>query len=178
MGQLIDDLLRYSRLERREMRHEPVQLRPLVERACEELEEEIRTRGLSVRMELGVETVAAEREGLREAVVNLVANAVKFSRDGDGAVVIASRREGDAVILSVTDTGIGFDMKYHDRIFAIFERLHRQEEYPGTGVGLAIVRKVAERHGGRAWAVSEPGKGSTFHLALPVGAKGHTKGDT
>jgi signal transduction histidine kinase len=107
-------------------------------------------------------------------VANLVGNAAKFSRDGDGAVTIASRREGDEVLLSVTDTGIGFDMKYHDRIFGIFERLHRQEDYPGTGVGLAIVRKVAERHGGRAWAVSEAGKGSTFYVALPVAGKGGT----
>ncbi len=174
MGQLIDDLLRYSRLERREMKHEPVALRRLVERVCEEVEEEIRARGLSLRMELDVETVAAEPEGLREAVANLVGNAVKFSRNSDGTITIASRRESHAVILSVTDTGIGFDMKYHDRIFGIFERLHRQEEYPGTGVGLAIVRKVAERHGGRVWAMSEPGKGSTFYLALPAGAKGET----
>ncbi len=172
MGQLIDDLLRYSRLERREMRREPVRLRQLVERVCEEVEEEIRARGLSLRVELGVEAVEAEAEGLREALANLVGNAMKFSRDGTGTITIGSQREGDSVVLSVADTGIGFDMKYHDRIFGIFERLHRQEEYLGTGVGLAIVRKVAERHGGRAWAVSEPGQGSTFYLALPVRAKG------
>jgi signal transduction histidine kinase len=93
---------------------------------------------------------------------------VKFSPEKGGLISIESRRDGDTVILSVADTGIGFDMKYHDRIFRIFERLHRQEDYPGTGVGLAIVGKVAERHGGRAWAVSEPGKGSTFYLALPA----------
>jgi len=75
-------------------------------------------------------------------------------------------------VLSVADTGIGFDMTYHDRIFQIFERLHRQEDVPGTGVALAIVRKVAERHGGRAWAVSKPGQGSTFSLALPANAGG------
>ena len=78
-----------------------------------------------------------------------------------------SSRDGDFIVITVADRGIGFDMKYHDRIFGMFERLHRQEEYPGTGVGLAIVRRVAERHGGRAWAESEPGKGSLFHLALP-----------
>ncbi len=172
MGQLIDDLLRYSRLERRELRREPVRLRPLVERVCEEVDEEIRARGLSLRVALGVEAVEAEAEGLREALANLVGNAVKFSRDGAGTITVGSRQEGDRVVLWVADTGIGFDMKYHDRIFGIFERLHRQEEYPGTGVGLAIVRKVAERHGGRAWAESDPGKGSTFYLALPASAKG------
>lgn len=169
MGELIDDLLRYSRLERRALRRERAPLRPLLESVCEELEEQIRARGLAIRLHLAVEQVEAEREGLREALANLVENAVKFSRDG-GAITIASRQQDDAVILSVVDTGIGFDMKHHDRIFRIFERLHSQEAYPGTGVGLALVQKVAERHGGRAWAVSEPGKGSTFYLALPANA--------
>jgi light-regulated signal transduction histidine kinase (bacteriophytochrome) len=72
------------------------------------------------------------------------------------------------VVVSVADQGVGFDMKYQERIFGIFERLHRQEEYPGTGVGLAIVRKVAERHGGRAWAESEVGRGSVFYFAVPA----------
>jgi signal transduction histidine kinase len=168
MGELIDDLLRYSRLERRDMKRERVALEPLVARVVEELEPDIRARGIAVRTELAVEAVEAEREGLREVVANLVGNAVKFSRESGGTITIASRQEADTVIVSVADTGIGFDMQYHDRIFGIFERLHRQEEYPGTGVGLAIVGKVAERHGGRAWAVSEPGKGSTFYLALPA----------
>jgi signal transduction histidine kinase len=170
MGGLIDDLLRYARLERRAMRREQVLLRPLVQRVCEELEGGIRVRGLTVLQELAVEAVEAEQEGLREALANLLGNAVKFSREAGGTITIESRRDGDSVILSVADIGIGFDMKNHDRIFRIFERLHRSEEYPGTGVGLAIVRKVAERHGGRAWAVSEPGKGSTFFLALPTNA--------
>jgi signal transduction histidine kinase len=170
MGQLIDDLLRYSRLERREMRQEHTQLRPLVESLCDEVAEDIRARGLTVRLDLAVEAVEAEREGLREALANLIGNAVKFSRADGGTITIGSQQNGGDVVLRVADTGIGFDMRYHDRIFGIFERLHRQEDFPGTGVGLAIVRKVAERHGGRAWAVSEPGKGSTFYLALPGSA--------
>jgi signal transduction histidine kinase len=166
MGALIDDLLRYSRLERGQMKASQVALRPLVEQVCKELGDQIDARGLSVVVGLTIENVDAERQGLHEALANLVENAVKFSGDGGGTITIRSQQEGDAVILSVTDTGIGFDMKYHDRIFGIFERLHRQEDYPGTGVGLAIVQKVAERHRGRAWAESEPGKGSTFYLAI------------
>jgi signal transduction histidine kinase len=140
----------------------------------EELEAEIRGRGITVRTELGVKAVEAEREGLREIVANLVGNAVKFSPPTGGVITIASRGEADAVVFSVADNGIGFDMKYHDRIFGIFERLHRQEDYPGTGVGLAIVRKVAERHGGKTWAESAPGHGSTFYLALPSSDGGGT----
>jgi signal transduction histidine kinase len=168
MGELIEDLLRYSRLERREMRWHPVPLRPLLDELCAELEAEIRARGLAIRWDLDVDTVHGEREGLREALAKLVGNAVKFSRRDGGVITLAARRTDDTVVLSVRDEGIGFDMRYHDRIFRIFERLQRDDEYPGTGVGLAIVRKVAERHGGRAWAESGPGRGSTFHLALPA----------
>lgn len=83
-------------------------------------------------------------------------------------VTLRSYVEGNEVVISVADRGVGFDMQFHERIFGIFQRLHRQEEYPGTRVGLAIVGKVVERHGGRAWATSEPGKGSIFFLALPT----------
>lgn len=167
LGVLIDDLLRYSRLERRAMGLERVRLRPVVEQLCETQEAAIRARALTVCLDLAVEEVEGEPEGLREALANLLENAVKFNREG-GTVTISSRREGETVVLAVADTGIGIDARYHDRIFQIFERLHRQEEYPGTGVGLAIVHKVAERHGGRAWVESEPGKGSAFYLALPA----------
>jgi signal transduction histidine kinase len=173
-GELIDDLLRYSRLERREVGRKPVPLRPLLDRLRAELDEDLQARGLTLALELSVETVEAEPEGLREALANLLGNAVKFSPKGGGTIAVGARRNGDMVVLSVADPGIGFDMKYHDRIFRIFERLHRQEDYTGTGVGLAIVRKVAERHGGSAWAVSEPGKGSTFYLALPAPARAGT----
>src|SRR5439155_1622705 len=152
-----------------------------VKRQAEELEQRVqeRTRELeaanreleaftyTVSQDLAVPEVPAEREGLREALANLLSNAVKFTPDHGGAISVRSSRDGDSIVITVADRGIGFDMKYHDRIFGMFERLHRQEEYPGTGVGLAIVRRVAERHGGRAWAESEPGKGSLFHLALP-----------
>jgi signal transduction histidine kinase len=167
MGALIDDLLRYARLDRRDLRREVVALRPLVEEICGDLEREIQTAGLTTEVDLAVDHVDAEREGRREALANLIGNAVKFTRGPVGRITIRTRREGPAVVLSVADTGIGFSMEYQDKIFQIFERLHPQAEYPGTGVGLAIVRKVAERHGGRARAVSEPGRGSTFSLSLP-----------
>lgn len=172
MGELIDDLLRYSRIERRPMSRARLPLRPLLDRICDELADDIQRSGLVLdRKVVGADLVECEHEGLREALRNLIGNAVKFTPAG-GAITIGASADADGTLIWVADTGVGFDMKHHDRIFQIFERLHRQEEYAGTGVGLAIVRKVAERHGGRAWAESEPGKGSTFFLLLPTATEG------
>jgi signal transduction histidine kinase len=167
MGQLIDDLLRYSRIERRVVERRPVALGPLLDALCEEMAEDLDARGLAITRDLAVTHVPAEREGLREALANLLTNAVKFSPDRGEAISVRSRRDGESIVITVVDRGIGFDMKYHDRIFRMFERLHSQDAYPGTGVGLAIVRRVAERHGGRTWAESTPGQGTAFHIALP-----------
>ena len=171
MGELIDDLLRYSRVERRPMTRRRVSLRPLVEGVCEEHADDIQQGGLVLDRRVDAEFVECEHEGLREALRNLIGNAVKFTPSG-GTITVGARADAGATLLWVADTGIGFDMKHHDRIFQIFERLQRQEDYAGTGVGLAIVRKVAERHHGRVWAESEPGKGSTFFLSLPTTTEG------
>jgi len=167
MADLIDDLLQYSRIQQRPIDRKPVPLKPLLDPMLEDLAGEIAARGLTVTLDLPVTEIMSERQGLQEALANLLSNAVKFSPPQGGTLTVRSYREGDQAVVSVADRGVGFDMKYHDRIFGIFERLHRQEDYPGTGVGLAIVRKVAERHGGRAWAESVPGQGSTFFLAFP-----------
>ena len=167
MADLIDDLLQYSRIQQRAIERRPVALKPLLDPMLEDLAGEIAARGLIVTLDLAVPEIMSERQGLQEAVANLLSNAVKFSPAQGGTITVRSYRDADAVLVSVADRGVGFDMQYHDRIFGIFERLHRQEDYPGTGVGLAIVRKVAERHGGRAWAESAPGQGSTFFLAFP-----------
>ena len=167
MADLIDDLLQYSRIQQRPIERRPVALKPLLDPLLADLAGEIAARGLTVTEELAVAEIMSERQGLQEALANLLSNAVKFSPPQGGTIVVRSYRDGSEVVVAVADRGVGFDMQYHDRIFGIFERLHRQEDYPGTGVGLAIVRKVAERHGGRAWAESAPGRGSTFFLALP-----------
>jgi light-regulated signal transduction histidine kinase (bacteriophytochrome) len=102
------------------------------------------------------------------ALRNLLENALKFSRDLPTPHIEIGGRETDKTcVLWVRDNGIGFDMQYHDRIFEIFQRLHRPEDYPGTGVGLAIVRKVMQRMGGRVWGESTPGDGATFYLEVP-----------
>jgi signal transduction histidine kinase len=100
---------------------------------------------------------------------NLLENALKFTRDASPPTIeIKARIEDTMAILSIRDNGIGFDMKFHDRIFDIFQRLQRSEDYPGTGVGLALVRKAMQRMGGTVRAESSPGKGATFTLEIPV----------
>ena len=100
---------------------------------------------------------------------NLVDNALKLSRDSaEPRIDISASVVGGVIQLVVGDNGLGFDMRFHDRIFAIFQRLHRAEDFPGTGVGLAIVRKAIERMGGRVWADSQPGQGASFTLELPL----------
>ena len=168
MGELIDDLLAYSRIEHRAIERGPVRLGSLLALLLGDLQDEIESRGLTVTEDLALPEVIGEREGLREALANLLSNAVKFTPPGGAALTVRSYREGGEAVIAVADGGIGFDMKHHDRIFGIFERLHRTEEYPGTGVGLAIVRRVADRHGGRAWAQSTLGSGSTFFIAIPA----------
>ena len=168
MGELIDDLLAYSRIEHRAIERGPVRLGSLLALLLGDLQDEIESRGLTVTQDLALPEVIGEREGLREALANLLSNAVKFSPPGGAAITVRSYREDGEAVIAVADGGIGFDMKHHDRIFGIFERLHRTEEYPGTGVGLAIVRRVADRHGGRAWAQSTLGAGSTFFIAIPA----------
>jgi signal transduction histidine kinase len=103
------------------------------------------------------------------ALRNLLENAIKFSAGVPSrAIEIGVRREGANGLFWVRDNGPGFDMRYHDRIFEIFQRLHRSEDFPGTGVGLAMVRKAVERMQGRVWAHSSPGEGATFYIELPL----------
>jgi len=168
MDQLTDDLLAYSRLERREMQAGKVNPQELIEALLAERAEEIKARGVAVTLANSCTSVTADREGLAMALRNLLQNALKFSANVPKPMIeIGGRDAGGKCIFSVRDNGVGFDMKFHDRIFDIFQRLHRSEDYPGTGVGLAIVRKAVERMGGRVWAESEPGRGATFYLEIP-----------
>ncbi len=168
MGALIDDLLSYSRLERREIVVSRVALAPLVEAVLANC----RQAGLPPQALISVDltpgiSARADAQGLTIALRNLVDNAIKFSRDSEPPrVQINCSKVGKRVQLSISDNGLGFDMKYHDRLFNIFQRLHRSEDYPGTGVGLAIVRRAMERMGGRVWADSKLGQGATFTLEL------------
>jgi PAS domain S-box-containing protein len=169
MNQLIEDLLAYSRLERRELSRIRVPLAKVIDRVMAEREIELFERGAGITVSVNDLAVLSDADALAQALRNLVDNALKFSRDSAlPHIDITAARVDDKIVISVADNGCGFEMKYHDRIFDIFQRLHRVEDYPGTGVGLAIVRKAIERMGGKVWARSEPGAGATFFLELPA----------
>ena len=169
MGVLIDDLLTYSRLERRDLTLNPLPLAALVDSALVGFQPDLAARGVRLDIHIPPDLQArADAQGLTMSVRNLLDNALKFSATRQPPhITITGTRTEDGVLLAFQDNGLGFDMRFHDRIFAIFQRLHRAEDYPGTGVGLAIVRKAMERMGGRVWAVSQPGQGATFTLQLP-----------
>lgn len=169
MARLIDDLLTYSRVERRTLQCIDVNLPDMLHGILAERSAELEAGPAIVKLDVPPLRVRADPEGLAQALRNLIDNALKYSRDAQPPQILVSAvQEGELCHIRVQDNGIGFDMKFHDRIFEIFQRLQRSEDYAGTGVGLAIVRKAVQRMGGRAWAESEPGAGACFHLELPL----------
>lgn len=168
MAQLIDDLLAYSRMERRDMQDNRVVLHELVDRLLAERGDDLRARGVEIETRLALQELTADREGLVLVIRNLIDNAIKFTRDEPvPRIGIDARLEEGVAVLTVSDNGIGFDMRFRERIFEIFQRLQRAEDYPGTGVGLAIVRKAVQRMGGEVRAEGVPGEGARFVVELP-----------
>ena len=168
MGQLIDDLLQFSRLGRDEIHKAPVDLNDIVEQVRRELEPETRDR--SIHWDISrLPEVAADQAMLRQVIENFVANALKFTRHCPTAEIeIGCKPEPTGeLVFFIRDNGVGFDMRYYSKLFEIFQRLHGEQEFEGTGIGLAIVRRVVERHGGRVWAEGAVGAGATFYFSLP-----------
>jgi PAS domain S-box-containing protein len=168
MARLIDDLLSFSRTSRRAMDFATIDMTAL---ACEAVEGLQLGAGLA-EPEVVVSPLPRARGDaalLRQVFANLIGNAVKFSRGRAAArvEVEGERRAGEA-LYRVRDNGVGFDARYAEQLFGVFQRLHRSEEFEGTGVGLAIVQRVVHRHGGRVWAEGKPGEGATFSFTLPV----------
>jgi PAS domain S-box-containing protein len=166
-GQLVDDLLAFSRLGRAELNRTPVRLPQLVEELQRELAPEYE--GRQVAWKVGpLPTVQGDASLLRVALRNLLSNALKYSRPRPQAVIdIAAEERPGEVELRVKDNGVGFDMQYSDKLFGVFQRLHTVDQFEGTGIGLANVRRIVLRHGGRIWADARPDEGATFHFTLP-----------
>jgi len=168
MGQLIDDLLAFSRVGRIDLNRSSVNLLPLVEQVREELAPAMQ--GRDIRWTIGaLPRVEGDAALLRQVYANLLDNALKFTRKrGRAEIDIGARKEGDEHILSVRDNGVGFDSRYADRLFGVFQRLHSSAEFEGTGIGLASVRRIILRHNGRIWVESAPGSGTTVYFSLPA----------
>ena len=168
MGHLIDDLLTFSRIGRAAMTVRPVSLRRLVDEARTELASE--TDGRAIDWEIGsLPEVSGDPALLRSVMVNLLSNAIKYTRRCETArIEVGCREEAGEVICFVRDNGAGFDMKFSDKLFGVFQRLHRAEDFDGTGIGLASVRRAVHRHGGRTWAEGELARGATFYFSLPL----------
>jgi signal transduction histidine kinase len=155
-------------LERRVLQTDRLELAPIVSSLVEEKKREATERPIDFVVDVNGATVMADASGVAQSLRNYLDNAIKFTRKVEEPRIEVGSKEGvKSCLLWVRDNGIGFDMKYHDQIFNIFQRLNVADDYPGTGIGLAIVRKAMERMGGKAWAESEPGHGATFYLEIP-----------
>lgn len=168
MGALIDDLLSFSRAGRAQMRLEKISLGALVDECRRELEQE--QSGRVVEWEVGdLPEVMADRALLRQVLANLLGNAVKYTRRQPAAhIEVSAWREASEVVVRVRDNGAGFDMKYAGKLFGVFQRLHTEAEFEGTGIGLANVHRIVSRHGGRTWAEGEVDHGAAFYFSLPL----------
>ncbi len=168
MGELIDDLLAFSQLNARELERLPVDMTALAQSVLAELLRDRREGEFILRLSDLPETVGDESM-LRQVFANLISNALKFSRQSAApSVEIGARQEAGEIIYCVRDNGVGFDMKYAPKLFKVFQRLHSADQFEGTGVGLAIVQRIIQRHGGQVWAESQPGEGAAFYFSLPI----------
>jgi PAS domain S-box-containing protein len=167
MGRLIDDLLAFSRMGRTELRFMPVKLDNILSEALRELQQESRNR--DVRWNIGaLPTVQGDPAMLRQVFINLLSNALKYTRTRNTAEIEVNATETpDEHVICVRDNGVGFDNIYAHKLFGVFQRLHPAQEFEGTGIGLAIVRRVVARHGGRSWAEGAVDRGATFYFSLP-----------
>jgi PAS domain S-box-containing protein len=180
MAQLIDDLLVFSRLGRGALRLQPVDMQSLVDEARALEETDARDRHIEWKI-APMPIVIGDENMLRTVWQNLLGNAVKYTGNREVATieVAVNRLPVGDYEFSVSDNGAGFDMKYAGKLFGVFQRLHRASEFPGNGIGLANVRRIIARHGGRTWAEGETGVGATFHFSLPASdLSGASTGDT
>jgi signal transduction histidine kinase len=168
-GRLIDDLLSFARMTRAELQWARVDTGAVVREAKAEASSNAPGRAVSWRLG-SLPEVRGDREMLRQVFANLLSNAIKYSRDRTPAEIEvgSAPRDDGTIVFFVRDNGVGFDMRYAGKLFGVFQRLHRSDEFEGTGIGLANVRRIVQRHGGEVWAKAEPGLGATFFFSLPM----------
>ncbi|MFA6007745.1 MAG: ATP-binding protein [Candidatus Shapirobacteria bacterium] len=171
MGRLIDDLLAFSRSGKASMELSPIDMAAMARSVFSE----ITTENLRNHIDFSLDKMPpamGDPSLIKQVWLNLIGNAIKFSSKKDRPVIaIRSERKGDEVIFSISDNGAGFDMKYAEKLFGVFQRMHSQDEFEGTGIGLAIVQRIIARHGGKIWASAEPGKGAAFYFTLKHGGE-------
>jgi light-regulated signal transduction histidine kinase (bacteriophytochrome) len=168
MGNLIDDLLAFSRIGRAETQKTLVSLAQLVKEALAEVRQD--TEGRNIVWKIGaLPDFYGDRSMLRLVLVNLISNAIKFTRTRPQAEIAIGCSEGNGndLVVFVRDNGVGFDMKYVNKLFGVFQRLHQSEDFEGTGIGLATVQRIIHRHGGKVWAQGAVDGGATFYFSAP-----------
>jgi light-regulated signal transduction histidine kinase (bacteriophytochrome) len=171
MGQLVDELLNLARVGRQELALQLVGLRSLVNEAIADLKPDIN--GRNIEWKIGdLSNTDCDAGLIKQVFQNLLLNAIKFTRPRNPAVIEIGTVEKDGVpVVFVRDNGVGFSMKYADKLFGVFQRLHRAEDFEGTGVGLATVQRIVQKHGGKIWAEAELDQGATFYFTLSSGEK-------
>jgi light-regulated signal transduction histidine kinase (bacteriophytochrome) len=176
MATLLDELLNFSRLGRIEMQQTDVSVGVLVARIREDLASEPGCERVKWQVAEDLPSVEGDLSLLNQVLVNLLSNAVKYSRKSAAPEIVvgtSNNQETGMVTFFVRDNGAGFDMQYANKLFQVFQRLHKAKDFEGTGIGLAIVRRIVERHGGRVWAEGAIGEGATFYFSLPIRSQKH-----
>ena len=167
MQNLINDLLEFSRVTTRGREPEPLNCKSILDQVLSNLELYIKKNKATVSYG-PLPEVIADYTQLAQVFQNLIINGIKFHSEKPLKIHISAEKKASERVFSVEDNGIGIDPQYSEKIFEVFKRLHNKERYPGTGIGLAVCKKIVERHGGRIWVESELGKGSTFYFTLPI----------
>lgn len=167
MGQLIDDLLNFSRVNKQELNIREINMNTVVVQVVDSFK--VLNKTLSADIQIGdIKNAKCDGQLIRQVWINLLSNSIKYSQKKENPVITINAEETETdIIYSVADNGVGFDMEFADKLFGVFQRLHKISEYEGTGVGLALVSRIITRHHGRVWAQSAPGQGATFYFSLP-----------
>jgi len=166
MGRLIEDLAAYSRIGSQRLEPAVINMADLAQSAFQDLVEGMAALAPSLRLG-NLPAAYADRALVREIFRQLLENAIKFTARADVEIVVAGEIAGAWITYCIADNGVGFDPRYGHRLFSVFQRLHRSDDFPGSGMGLAVVHRIVQRHGGRTWAESTPKEGAKFYFSLP-----------